>query len=214
MRTAAYLWLAAAWLAAAPGAFSSRPQPRLRRTASARAVTDADFTALQTVVIGLLGRLDAAESEIAALRTARAAALSAELAALNGAPLHGAAALDAALSDTRGAPRSAPPSWPQATTPSFNGLRTGLAARAAFGEVVPPFEATAYSYSAKVAASFVGRGGKNDEFLDDDLDDLLEIGGDPSFLEYARETPRAPASDGATTEPSWDGEIDETAYFD
>jgi hypothetical protein len=65
--------------------------------------------------------------------------------------------------------------------------------------------------------------------MDDDLEDLLEIGGDPSFLEQARDEPRSSSSssssankdgkkDGGSSSSSsefvWDGVIDETAYFD
>ena len=45
-------------------------------------------------------------------------------------------------------------------------------------------------------------------FLDSDLEDLIEIGGDPTFLEQARDVPKNAA------EEEWDGTIDEAAYFD
>ena len=62
------------------------------------------------------------------------------------------------------------------------------------------------------------RSGKNDAFLDDDLEELLEIGGDPSFLEAVRESKKPDATSGFQDDSSkpfeWDGTIDETAYFD
>jgi len=48
-----------------------------------------------------------------------------------------------------------------------------------------------------------GGGGKNDEFLDDEMEELLAIGGDPTFLEQAR-----PEFEG------WDGVEDDAAHFD
>ena len=48
-----------------------------------------------------------------------------------------------------------------------------------------------------------GGGGKNDEFLDDEMEELLAIGGDPTFLEQAR-----PEFEG------WDGFEDDAAHFD
>jgi hypothetical protein len=50
-----------------------------------------------------------------------------------------------------------------------------------------------------------GGGGKNDEFLDDEMEELLAIGGDPTFLEQAR---------GGSGEFEWDGVEDDAAHFD
>mmetsp|Transcript_3075 Transcript_3075/g.4283 ORF Transcript_3075/g.4283 Transcript_3075/m.4283 type:complete len:178 (-) Transcript_3075:3104-3637(-) len=57
---------------------------------------------------------------------------------------------------------------------------------------------------------------KNDEFLDDTLEELLEIGGDPTFLDRAREDNITPEISEERKKPAfvWDGVIDETAYFD
>jgi len=52
---------------------------------------------------------------------------------------------------------------------------------------------------------FEGGGGKNDEFLDDEMEELLAIGGDPTFLEQAR---------GGSGEFEWDGVEDDAAHFD
>ena len=52
---------------------------------------------------------------------------------------------------------------------------------------------------------FEGGGGKNDEFLDDEMEELLAIGGDPTFLEQAR---------GGSGEFEWDGVEDDAALGD
>ena len=52
---------------------------------------------------------------------------------------------------------------------------------------------------------------RNDEFVDDVLEDLIEIGGDPTFLEQARD---APTKKDEKEKFVWDGVIDETAHFD
>ena len=45
----------------------------------------------------------------------------------------------------------------------------------------------------------------SDEFLDDEMEELLAIGGDPTFLEQAR---------GGSGEFEWDGVEDDAAHFD
>ena len=102
-----------------------------------------------------------------------------------------------------------------------------MAARAALGALGGPPAAPTSSVSRSKAglydpeevealggeAFFFESGGeKNDQFLDDELEELLEIGGDPTFLDAARETPPPPATTGDKWE--WDGIEDETAYFD
>ena len=52
-----------------------------------------------------------------------------------------------------------------------------------------------------------GSAGKNDEFLDDEMEELLAIGGDPTFLEQAR-------GSGGGGEFEWDGVEDDAAHFD
>ena len=98
------------------------------------------------------------------------------------------------------------------------GLNAALSARAALGAVrgqqpatSPALRRAATTYDADEVEELGGEafffegggGGKNDEFLDDEMEELLAIGGDPTFLEQAR-----PEFDG------WDGVEDDAAHFD
>lgn len=136
----------------------------------------------------LQGRMDALEAELAETRIARVKALEAELEAVRQARVAALETELAALRKTFTTPE--PPSPPP--SPSTTPLRGAMAGRAALGAL---------------------RDGKNDAFLDDDLEELLEIGGDPTFLEQAREQMVA-ATKIKPDEELWDGVIDETAYFD
>ena len=102
-------------------------------------------------------------------------------------------------------------------TPQVPALQGALAARAALGALEKKTSATmrsaATTYDADEVEALGGEAfffdegpppPKNDAFLDDTLDELLEMGGDPTFLEQARDEP----SDGG-----WDGVEDDTAHF-
>ena len=113
------------------------------------------------------------------------------------------------------------PPEPRTSARTAPGLNAALAARAALGAVRGQQPATATSPALRRAATtydadeveelggeaffFEGGGGKNDEFLDDEMEELLAIGGDPTFLEQAR---------GGSGEFEWDGVEDDAAHFD
>jgi len=161
-------------------------------------------------------RLDALEAEVASLRAWQNNALNkagAALEELRAAAGAGGVAAYATPNDSADARRvaklaeaggglGAPASVGRAA-----GLVDTMAARAALGAV-----------RGIAPAGTGGAEAKNDVFLDDDLEDLLEIGGDPFFLAPARDgAPPPPPFEGAPAAADgdlWDGVIDETAYFD
>ena len=173
------------WLALCVGLGAALVPPTARtgtpRLAPVRAAADD--------VAALAKRVDALEAEVAALRAWRRDAL---------------ASVGAVVADLRAAADAAPAAPATAAAAGgfgraqsvgrSAGLADSMAARAALGAV-----------QGRAPAAGAG---KNDAFLDDDLEELLEIGGDPSFLEEARDAARPAAAD------EWDGVIDETAYFD
>ena len=113
------------------------------------------------------------------------------------------------------------PPEPRASARTAPGLNAALSARAALGAVrgqapatsatSPALRRAATTYDAEEVDELGGEafffegggGGKNDEFLDDEMEELLAIGGDPTFLEQAR-----PEFEG------WDGVEDDAAHFD
>ena len=99
----------------------------------------------------------------------------------------------------------------KATSAAGDAMRHRFAARAAVG-------ATAFkSFDRKKFEE-----NRNDEFVDDVLEDLMDIGGDPTFLDQARDLPPTRDYAGGREEKNgakkstfvWDGVIDETAHFD
>ena len=115
------------------------------------------------------------------------------------------------------------PPEPRTSARTAPGLNAALSARAALGAVRGQQPATATSPALRRAATTYdadeveelggeafffegGSGGKNDEFLDDEMEELLAIGGDPTFLEQAR--------GGSSGEFEWDGVEDDAAHFD
>lgn len=178
-------------LIAAADGFLVAPQQHSPRTV--RSATDDALLRLERRVDALQIEVDASrrarilgiETELNALRQARIGALEAELAALKE-PLGPTSAPAAQTTPTTATVASS------ASAPSVATVATrATVAAAALASVAPPPPPPSM---------------KNDAFLDDELEDLLEIGGDPTFLEQAREKPSS------TFE--WDGEIDETAHFD
>ena len=180
--------------------------PPRRPARATRLYSDAIVGDLVARIDELTARLGAVEDEVATLRRQRLDALEAEAAALRGA--------------------AAPAPAPAAAGGAFAGgrLQAAMAARAALGAAAgtPPAtsraaQSQATTYDADEVEALGGEafffekddGPKNDAFLDDDLEELLELGGDPTFLDAARGAP--PKKDG---EWEWDGIEDETAYFD
>ena len=180
--------------------------PPRRPARATRLYSDAIVGDLVARIDELTARLGAVEDEVATLRRQRLDALEAEAAALRGA--------------------AAPAPAPAGGGGAFAGgrLQAAMAARAALGAAAgtPPAtsraaQSQATTYDADEVEALGGEafffekddGPKNDAFLDDDLEELLELGGDPTFLDAARGAP--PKKDG---EWEWDGIEDETAYFD
>ena len=113
------------------------------------------------------------------------------------------------------------PPEPRTSARTAPGLNAALSARAALGAVrgqapatSPALRRAATTYDADEVEELGGEafffegggGGKNDEFLDDEMEELLAIGGDPTFLEQAR--------GGSSGEFEWDGVEDDAAHFD
>ena len=157
---------------------------------------------LLDAINSLTSRIDALAAEVELLKTSRVDGLEAELRRLK------ATSTAEALRTPPVSARTAP------------GLNAALSARAALGAVRGQQPATATSPALRRAATTYdadeveelggeafffegGGGGKNDEFLDDEMEELLAIGGDPTFLEQAR-----PEFEG------WDGVEDDAAHFD
>ena len=197
------------WLACCVATTSGLVAPPRRPARAIRLFSDAIVGDLVARIDELTARLGAVEDEVATLRRQRLDALEAEAAALRGA--------------------AAPAPAPAAAGGAFAGgrLQAAMAARAALGAAAgtPPAtsraaQSQATTYDADEVEALGGEAfffekddapkkSKNDAFLDDDLEELLELGGDPTFLDAARGAP--PKKDG---EWEWDGIEDETAYFD
>ena len=155
---------------------------------------------LLDAINSLTSRIESLAADVELLKTARVDGLEAELRRLK------STATAEALRTPPVSARTAP------------GLNAALSARAALGAVrgqqpatSPALRRAATTYDADEVEELGGEafffegggGGKNDEFLDDEMEELLAIGGDPTFLEQAR-----PEFEG------WDGVEDDAAHFD
>ena len=159
----------------------------------------------------LSARIDTLAADVEQLKSARVDGLEAELERLRTAP--------PAPMTTAEALRTPPE--PRTSARTAPGLNAALSARAALGAVrgqapattSPALRRAATTYDADEVEELGGEafffegggGGKNDEFLDDEMEELLAIGGDPTFLEQAR---------GGSGEFEWDGVEDDAAHFD
>ena len=167
---------------------------------------------LLDAIQALTKRIDDIAKDVDLLKKSRVDGLEAELERLrtsSPAPMTTAEAL-----------RTPPATTSARTAP---GLNAALSARAALGAVrgqapatsatSPALRRAATTYDAEEVDELGGEafffeggsGGKNDEFLDDEMEELLAIGGDPTFLEQAR---------GGSGEFEWDGVEDDAAHFD
>ena len=166
---------------------------------------------LLDAIQALTKRIDAIAADVALLKKSRVDGLEAELERLRTSP--------PAPMTTAEALRTPPEPRPSARTAP--GLNAALSARAALGAVrgqapatSPALRRAATTYDADEVEELGGEafffeggsGGKNDEFLDDEMEELLAIGGDPTFLEQAR--------GGSSGEFEWDGVEDDAAHFD
>ena len=164
---------------------------------------------LLDAIHALTKRLDDIAADVALLKKSRVDGLEAELERLRTSP--------PAPMTTAEALRTPPE--PRTSARTAPGLNAALSARAALGAVrgqapattSPALRRAATTYDAEEVDELGGEafffegggGGKNDEFLDDEMEELLAIGGDPTFLEQAR-----PEFEG------WDGVEDDAAHFD
>ena len=160
----------------------------------------------------LSARIDTLAADVEQLKSARVDGLEAELERLR-------TSLPASTMTTAEALRTPPE--PRTSARTAPGLNAALSARAALGAVrgqapatSPALRRAATTYDADEVEELGGEafffeggggGGKNDEFLDDEMEELLAIGGDPTFLEQAR---------GGSGEFEWDGVEDDAAHFD
>ena len=155
----------------------------------------------------LSARIDTLAADVEQLKSARVDGLEAELERLRTSTMTTAEALRT-------------PPEPRTSARTAPGLNAALSARAALGAVrgqapatSPALRRAATTYDAEEVDELGGEafffegggGGKNDEFLDDEMEELLAIGGDPTFLEQAR---------GGSGEFEWDGVEDDAAHFD
>ena len=164
---------------------------------------------LLDAIQALTKRIDDIAKDVDLLKKSRVDGLEAELERLRTSP--------PAPMTTAEALRTPPE--PRTSARTAPGLNAALSARAALGAVrgqapatSPALRRAATTYDADEVEELGGEafffeggggGGKNDEFLDDEMEELLAIGGDPTFLEQAR-----PEFDG------WDGVEDDAAHFD
>ena len=160
---------------------------------------------LLDAIQALTKRIDDIAKDVDLLKKSRVDGLEAELERLRTSTMTTAEALRTPPVSARTAP----------------GLNAALSARAALGAVrgqqpatSPALRRAATTYDADEVEELGGEafffegggGGKNDEFLDDEMEELLAIGGDPTFLEQAR--------GGSSGEFEWDGVEDDAAHFD
>ena len=166
---------------------------------------------LLDAIQALSKRIDSIAADVEQLKSARVDGLEAELERLRTSP--------PAPMTTAEALRTPPE--PRTSARTAPGLNAALSARAALGAVrgqapatSPALRRAATTYDADEVEELGGEafffeggggGGKNDEFLDDEMEELLAIGGDPTFLEQAR---------GGSGEFEWDGVEDDAAHFD
>ncbi len=163
---------------------------------------------LLDAIQALSKRIDDIAKDVALLKKSRVDGLEAELERLRTSP--------PAPMTTAEALRTPPE--PRTSARTAPGLNAALSARAALGAVrgqapatSPALRRAATTYDAEEVDELGGEAfffeggsaGKNDEFLDDEMEELLAIGGDPTFLEQAR-----PEFEG------WDGVEDDAAHFD
>ena len=160
---------------------------------------------LLDAIQALSKRIDDIAADVALLKKSRVDGLEAELERLRTSTMTTAEALRT-------------PPEPRTSARTAPGLNAALSARAALGAVrgqapatSPALRRAATTYDSEEVEELGGEafffegggGGKNDEFLDDEMEELLAIGGDPTFLEQAR-----PEFEG------WDGVEDDAAHFD
>ena len=187
---------------------------RTRRPQRCAAAGDANEDVLEAIK-ALSARIDTLAADVEQLKSARVDGLEAELERLRTSP-------PASTMTTAEALRTPPE--PRTSARTAPGLNAALSARAALGAVRGQQPATATSPALRRAATTYdadeveelggeafffegGSAGKNDEFLDDEMEELLAIGGDPTFLEQAR-------GSGSSGEFEWDGVEDDAAHFD
>ena len=167
---------------------------------------------LLDAIQALSSRIDSIAADVELLKSARVDGLEAELERLRTSP--------PAPMTTAEALRTPPE--PRTSARTAPGLNAALSARAALGAVrgqtpatSPALRRAATTYDADEVEELGGEafffeggsGAKNDEFLDDEMEELLAIGGDPTFLEQAR-------GSGGSGEFEWDGVEDDAAHFD
>ena len=163
---------------------------------------------LLDAINSLSSRIDSIAADVELLKKSRVDGLEAELERLRTSTMTTAEALRT-------------PPEPRTSARTAPGLNAALSARAALGAVrgqqpatSPALRRAATTYDADEVEELGGEafffegggGGKNDEFLDDEMEELLAIGGDPTFLEQAR--------GGSSGEFEWDGVEDDAAHFD
>ena len=165
---------------------------------------------LLDAIQALTKRIDDIAKDVDLLKKSRVDGLEAELERLRTSTMTTAEALRT-------------PPEPRTSARTAPGLNAALSARAALGAVrgqapatsatSPALRRAATTYDADEVEELGGEafffegggGGKNDEFLDDEMEELLAICGDPTFLEQAR---------GGSGEFEWDGVEDDAAHFD
>jgi len=174
---------------------------------------------LLDAIQALSSRIDDIAKDVALLKKSRVDGLEAELERLRASPPAPMTTAEAPPMTTAEALRTPPE--PRTSARTAPGLNAALSARAALGAVrgqapattSPALRRAATTYDADEVEELGGEafffegggGGKNDEFLDDEMEELLAIGGDPTFLEQAR---------GGSGEFEWDGVEDDAAHFD
>ena len=207
------LWIA---LLAVAHSFAPRSLRPLHNTATQsctrrRRRLSATNEELLDAIQALTKRIDDIAKDVDLLKKSRVDGLEAELERLRTSP--------PAPMTTAEALRTPPE--PRTSARTAPGLNAALSARAALGAVrgqapatSPALRRAATTYDAEEVDELGGEafffegggGGKNDEFLDDEMEELLAIGGDPTFLEQAR--------GGSSGEFEWDGVEDDAAHFD
>ena len=208
------LWIA---LLAVAHSFAPRLRPLHKHNTAAQSCTrrrrrlSATNEDVLEAIKALSARIDTLAADVEQLKSARVDGLEAELERLRTSTMTTAEALRT-------------PPEPRTSARTAPGLNAALSARAALGAVRGQQPATATSPALRRAATTYdadeveelggeafffegGSAGKNDEFLDDEMEELLAIGGDPTFLEQAR-------GSGGSGEFEWDGVEDDAAHFD
>lgn len=184
-----------------------------------------EMTELRDLIAELQARVEEIAVDVAAMRRARIDGMDAELSALRQGRI---LALEAELASLNQVPAKVNASQVSASAPhatidndkSSDSVCEDSSIKADRSATAPPVALETIASASTVISArtpSIPSAYERYSFNDDVLDELLEIGGDPTFLEQARDEPapvRLSSLSSTTTVYEWDGIEDDAAHFD